>query len=78
MAADRVPQVGEVWQFRLFPERLRERGRVRIVAVDLNGDAVAFAYLRSGTMNGSQLIGFLRVYEFVEAAPVDVDEAVSA
>lgn len=73
MTASRVPQVGEVWQWRLPPARFRERSRVRIDAI--GDDSVAFTYLRSGCTNGSTLLGFLRVYDFIEAAP---DEAVSA
>lgn len=74
MPGDRVPQPGEVWQWLLPPERFRERSRVRVYAVDVNGDSVAFEYLRSGELGGSTLLSFLRVYELVWPS----DEAVSA
>lgn len=73
MAADRVPQTGEVWVLRHL--RALNRGRVTILPRAVGDDRVRYRYHGTGTENTVETVAaFVLAYDFLavdEQAAVD-------
>ena len=72
MAADRVPQSGQVWVLR----HLRALGRGRVtICDDTTVDRVHYRYHGTGTENTSTLEAFVTAYDYLAATElVAIDE----
>lgn len=63
MAADRVPQAGEVWVLRHL--RALNRGRVTILPHPVLTDRVWYRYHGTGTDNTADVAEFVSAYDFL-------------